>query len=267
MTPKGDWAGFTGAEEHDMTWEQSRKAMMGHPTSERTQGVSPWKSKAGGIAATVVQLAAVCSLLMLVAGGAFGYFRKPIVSMFSVLSIAVTPSLVVALVLGVLGAALRRRKRAALYTLMLFQAVGLVWTLLMQAALLWNPALLSLRARELRHIPDKLWLLTAADVVSIGLLFLLFVLRPAFPARLASTAWRDGLSVLVGGMVAVVLVGWGLTEAFPGHLTGTWERFAWVANQATGELVQLRRLGVAEGPGSLDALLDLSTTVGRDAAL
>ena len=74
---------------------------MGHPTSERTQGVSPWKSKAGGIAATVVQLAAVCSLLMLVAGGAFGYFRKPIVSMFSVLSIAVTPSLVVALVLGV----------------------------------------------------------------------------------------------------------------------------------------------------------------------
>jgi lysyl-tRNA synthetase class 2 len=250
-----------------MTWEQSRKAMMGHPTSERTQGVSPWKSKAGGIAATVVQLAAVCSLLMLVAGGAFGYFRKPIVSMFSVLSIAVTPSLVVALVLGVLGAALRRRKRAALYTLMLFQAGGLVWTLLMQAALLWNPALLSLRARELRHIPDKLWLLTAADVVSIGLLFLLFVLRPAFPARLASTAWRDGLSVLVGGMVAVVLVGWGLTEAFPGHLTGTWERFAWVANQATGELVQLRRLGVAEGPGSLDALLDLSGTLVAAAAL
>jgi lysyl-tRNA synthetase class 2 len=240
---------------------------MGHPRCERATSAPLWKAKAGGIAATVVQLAAVCSLVVLVAPDAFGRLRKPIVSAFSALSLPVTPSLVIVLALGLLGAALRRRKRAALYTLVLFQVGGLLWTLLIQASLLWWPERMTLQARELRHIPDKLWLLTAVDLVSIALVVLLLASRPAFPARLAPSAWRDGLAVLVGGFLAVILIGWGVTEIVPTHLVGGWGRLGWVVNHTTGELFTWRRFTDGVGPDWLDTLLDLAATGVAAAAL
>ncbi|HEV7978434.1 bifunctional lysylphosphatidylglycerol synthetase/lysine--tRNA ligase LysX [Amycolatopsis sp.] len=240
---------------------------MGHPRSERVNSAPLWKTKAGGIAATVVQFAAVCSLVLLVAPDAFGHLRKLIVSAFSVLSIPLTPSLVIVLALALLGAALRRRKRAALYTLVLFQVGGLLWTLLIQAALLWWPEEMPLPTRELRHIPDKLWLLTAADLVSIALIVLLLASRPAFPARLAPSAWRDGVKVLLGGLVLVVLVGWGVIEIVPNHLSGLWGRLVWVVNHTTGELYTPRRFMGDIGPDWLDTVLDLAATVVAAAAL
>ena len=240
---------------------------MGHPRCERANSAPLWKTKAGGIAATAVQLGAVCSLVLLASPDAFGRLRKVMVSAFSVLSIPVTPSLVIVLALGLLGAALRRRKRAALYTLVLFQVGGLIWTMLIQASLLWRPDQMTGQARALRHIPDRLWSLTAADFVSIALIIVLLASRPAFPARLARSAWRDGLIVLVGGLLAVVLIGWGLTEIVPTRFDGVWGRLAWVVNHTTGEMFASRRLVSEAGPNWLDALLDLSATCVAAASL
>lgn len=236
---------------------------MGNPASR----VSPWKARAGGIVATLVQLAAAFSVILLLAGGVRGPVLKAGDLAFSALSIPTNASLVIVLLLVVLGAALRRRKRAALHTLLLFQVGGLAITLAWQAALLWSPGLLVLGPRQMRHIPHQVWALTIADLVSIGMIALLWKLRPAFPARLAPSAWRDGFTVLLGGLAAVILVGWGLSEAFPGHLADTWERFAWVVNHTTGENFQLRRVGIAEGPAWLDLVLDLSATAVATAAL
>ncbi|HKN54484.1 MAG TPA: bifunctional lysylphosphatidylglycerol synthetase/lysine--tRNA ligase LysX, partial [Amycolatopsis sp.] len=197
---------------------------------------------------------------LLLTDGPHGRFENNIDMAFSALSIPTSASLVIVLLLVVLGAALRRRKTAALYTLMLFQVGGLIYTLAIQATLLWSPELIVTSARQMRHIPNQLWVLTLADLLSVALIGFLFFLRPAFPARLAPTAWRDGLTVLLGGFAVIILVGWGLTEAFPGGLGDTWERFAWVVNHATGENIQLRRLGVGEGPLWIDELLDLSAT-------
>ncbi|MFE0028002.1 bifunctional lysylphosphatidylglycerol synthetase/lysine--tRNA ligase LysX [Amycolatopsis sp. NPDC059021] len=232
---------------------------MGNPASARTR-LPAWKAKAGGIIATVVQLAAVFSVILLLTNGPRGRVMNGIDMLFSALSVPTNASLVIVLLMVVLGAALRRRKRAALYTLVLFQVGGLLMTMVLQAALLWWPETLTLGPRQIRHIPGHLWALTIADLVSIGLIFFLLRLRPAFPARLAPSAWRDGLSVMLGGFAAVIVLGWALSEAFPGHLADTWERFAWVVNHATGENIQLKRFGVGEGPGWLDLLLDLGAT-------
>jgi lysyl-tRNA synthetase class 2 len=240
---------------------------MGHPTSERTRQMPRWKGKAAGVIATVVQLGAAFSVLLLLVGPSRSRFLGAVDTLFSLFSIPTTGSLILVLALVVLGGALRRRKAAALYTLVLFQVGGLLMTLAYQAALLWAPHLLVLGQRQIRHIPAHVWALTGADLISIGLIILLLKLRPAFPARLAPTAWRDGLAVLMGGLMAVVLLGWGLTAAFPGDLTDAWERFAWAFNHTTGEVLQLRRLGVAEGPPWLDALLDFSATFVAAAAL
>ncbi|MEC3980631.1 bifunctional lysylphosphatidylglycerol synthetase/lysine--tRNA ligase LysX [Amycolatopsis sp. H20-H5] len=240
---------------------------MGHSVSERAPRVSPWKAKSGGIVATVVQLAAVFSVLLLLTNGVHGHFLGSIDTAFSVISVPTSPSLIIVLLLVVLGAALRRRKRAALYTLMLFQLGGLIQTLAFQAALLWSPQVFELAPKQIRHIPMQLWWLTFADLLSIGLFVLLHRLRSAFPARLAPSAWRDGLSMLLGGFAVVILVGWAVTEAFPGRLGDSWERLAWVANHATGENFKLKFIGIGEGPYWLDTLLDLSATLVATAAL
>ena len=91
-----------------------------------TSGVAvapAWKWKIAGTIATVVQLAAVLSLLRVilpedswftdVADGVGYFFGLPI-----------DGNLFIAMVFFVLGAALRRHKRAALWTLLLFQVHG-----------------------------------------------------------------------------------------------------------------------------------------------
>jgi lysyl-tRNA synthetase class 2 len=239
---------------------------MGNLASTRPR-LPAWKAKAGGIVATVVQLAAVFSVVLLFTNGGHGRVLNGIDMAFSALSVPTSASLVMVLLLVVLGGALRRRKKAALYTLVLFQVGGLLLTLALQATLLWSPELLVLGPKQMRHIPNQVWALTVADLLSVGLIVLLLALRPAFPARLAPSAWRDGLTMLFGGFAVVILVGWGLAEAFPGHLGDTWERFAWVVNHATGENLQLRRIGVGEGPGWLDVFLDLSATAAATGAL
>jgi lysyl-tRNA synthetase class 2 len=252
-----------------MTTDRPRKATkatMGTLASTRPR-LPAWKARAGGLVATVVQLAAVFSVLLLFTNGPHGHLLNGIDMAFSSLSVPTSASLVMVLLLVVLGAALRRRKRAALYTLVLFQVIGLVLTLALQATLVWSPELLSLGSKQVRHIPVQLWALTVADVLSVALIVFLLALRRAFPARLAPSAWRDGLAMLFGGLTAVVLVGWGLAEAFPAQLGDSWERFAWVVNHATGENLQLRRIGVGEGPAWLDVLIDLSATAVATAAL
>ncbi|RJQ79519.1 bifunctional lysylphosphatidylglycerol synthetase/lysine--tRNA ligase LysX [Amycolatopsis panacis] len=239
---------------------------MGTPVSARAH-IPAWKAKAGGVTATIVQLAALYSIVLLLAGGSRGHLLGLIDAMFSALSLPTSASLVIVLLLVVLGAALRRRKRAALYTLLLFQFAGLLLTLSIQATLLWAPDLLSMNARQIRHIPTQLTVLTVADVVTVVLIVLLWTLRPAFPARLAPGAWWNGLATLFGGLLLVILVGWGLVELFPRTLGDSWEGFAWVVNHATGENLPLRRIGVGEGPGWVDALLDLGSTFVATAAL
>jgi lysyl-tRNA synthetase class 2 len=251
-----------------MTTEKARKATMEHPNSEHANAVPQWKRKAGGVAASVVQLGALSSLLLLVFNGAFGHLRRLVVGLFSVLSLPVSANLFIVLVLAVLGAALRRRKRAALDALILFQVGGLLMVVGQQITVLVNPRVLNgFHGHMVRNIPVTFWALTVADLVSIGLIVLLFQLRPAFPARLAIGAWRHALSVLLGGMAVVILVGWVITEAFPGRLRDAWERLAWVANHSTGEVIQIRLLNVSAGPSWLDTLLDVSATLVAAAAL
>ncbi|KAA9152853.1 DUF2156 domain-containing protein, partial [Amycolatopsis acidicola] len=224
-----------------------------------TEEVPRWRRKAGGVVATVVQLGALASVALLIWGGHHGFYHWTVLA-FSVLNIPADANILIALVLAVLGAALRRRKRAALNTLLLFQVGGLAVTMAFHAALLWAPGALTLARRERTHIPVALWALTGVELVAIGLIVLLIALRPAFPARLAPGAWKYALAVGLGGLAVVISVGWALLTVFPGTLTGLGDSFLWAANHATGELLQLRRLGVQEGPGWVDLLLDLGGT-------
>ncbi|GAB2754113.1 bifunctional lysylphosphatidylglycerol synthetase/lysine--tRNA ligase LysX [Amycolatopsis magusensis] len=238
----------------------------GKPTVTKPP-VPRWKARAAGLVATVVQLGAFSSLLFLLLGDGGRWLRHVLTGVFWLLSIPADANLVIALVLVVLGAALRRRKRAALYALVLFQVGGLSIMVAGQLVLLWAPGLLELEPGDAVQIPAIVSVIGGLEIVAAVLIGLLLALRPAFPARLAPGAFRHGLVVLFAGMATVTVGGWILAEIFPGTLASSWERFVWAANHSTGELLRLGRFGVGHGPDWLDVLLDLGGTFATVAAL
>ncbi|GAA0213721.1 bifunctional lysylphosphatidylglycerol synthetase/lysine--tRNA ligase LysX [Saccharothrix mutabilis subsp. mutabilis] len=238
-----------------------RKALLGGVVV----AVTGWKWRAAGVVATVVQLAGLASLLLLVvdeeSGLASGIF---IVAYW--LGLPVDANLFIALVLLVLGAAARRRKQAALWTLLLFEALGFGVTLVVLLVYLVDPGQFQGLAEPVDWV-EVATFIGGGAVVSAALLVLLWSLRPAFPARLVRGAWRQGLAVFATGMVLACLVGWGVTEVFPGTLIDWWEKFLWAANQVTGEVLPLGRAGVGEGPQWLSVVLGLAGTLVAIAAL
>ncbi|KAA9147588.1 DUF2156 domain-containing protein, partial [Amycolatopsis acidicola] len=205
------------------------------------------------------------SVVLLLVGGHRGFYHWT-VTVFGLLNIPADANILIALVLTVLGAALRRRKRAALNTLILFQAGGFLMAVAFHATVAWAPWLLK-TDRETRPPAATSWTHVVAEAVSVALIVVLVALRPAFPARLAPGAWRRALTVGVTGTLVVILAGWLLLEAFPGTLTGAGDKILWAANHATGELLQLRRLGVREGPPWIDLALDLASVTVAAATL
>ncbi|SFQ74158.1 lysyl-tRNA synthetase, class 2 [Amycolatopsis arida] len=231
---------------------------------DQPNGPARWRQRAAGVVATVVQAAALLSLVLLVTGRDHGVLGA-LVAGANLAGLPVDANLFIALVLAVLGAALRRRKRAALLTLVLFEVGSLLQLLAVHATLLLDPGLLLPHGDH--HLPAAHGWLVGAELLAAGLASFLLVLRPAFPARLAPGAWWRGLAVLTGGLASVVLLGWAATAVFPGTLGGAGERFVWVANHATGELFRLRRIVPGHGPAWLDVLLDVLAALAGVAAL
>ncbi|ONI86021.1 lysine--tRNA ligase [Saccharothrix sp. ALI-22-I] len=230
---------------------------------ERVVAVTRWKSRTAGVVATVVQLAALASVLLFLIDEESD-LAQGILAVSYLLGLPVEANLFIVLVLVVLGAALRRRKRAALWTLLLFEALNAVSVLFLLVRYWIDPAPF-LGSDE---SPDRLQVtidLGSFVVFTVAVIVLLLVIKDAFPAKLAPGAWWQALVVFLTGVVALCLVGWGLAELFPGHLHGTWHKLVWAANQITGEVLPQRRGG--EGPEWLGVLLGFGGMLVAIAAL
>ncbi|HEX4722411.1 MAG TPA: bifunctional lysylphosphatidylglycerol synthetase/lysine--tRNA ligase LysX [Pseudonocardiaceae bacterium] len=218
---------------------------------ERPMAVG-WRWSAAGGVATVVQLSSLASLVVLLVESSSPDFADDVVGLFDWIGLPVDGNLFIALVLAVLGGALRRRKRTALWVLLLWQMLGLLIGLAYQIVEAVAPTLVGI---DTAGFDGPLFV---SNVISVLTVAFLWTLRPAFPAKLAPGAWRRSLAVLFGGLVLLSLVGWGLAELFRGTLSGTGETLVWAANQTTGGTLALRPLGVTtEGPDWLGVLLGL----------
>ncbi|MGH3622199.1 MAG: bifunctional lysylphosphatidylglycerol synthetase/lysine--tRNA ligase LysX, partial [Sciscionella sp.] len=218
-----------------------------------------WKQKTAGLLASLVQVAALCSLVLIYDVGGHDGFSRFVYGFYTVLGLPVDGSVVIALVLAVLGVALRRRKRAALNVLLLFQCVEIAFLL---STLGW-------RASNGRHFRPSVHhaamsptaspaLIGGVTVAAIMVLVVLHLLRPAFPARIATGAFRRAIEHLTIGLLATSVAGWLLTEMFPGRLRNTSEHLSWAANQVIGRVFTLRRWGVhGEGPAWISVLLGI----------
>ncbi|ACU34866.1 bifunctional lysylphosphatidylglycerol synthetase/lysine--tRNA ligase LysX [Actinosynnema mirum] len=220
--------------------------------------VAGWKWRAAGVVATVVQVSALASLVLLL--WAEGTTLGDVI-FFSgyALGLPVEANLFIVLVLVVLGAALRARKRAALWALLLTEALGLAWNLAVLLLLAVAPDVPA--SGEQVDWRRALGFLGGGALTALVIIAFLLAIREAFPAELAPGAWRKALAAFIVGLAAAATAGFLLTEVFPGSLRDQGEMLVWAANQVSGEVVPLRRALSGEGPAWLSVLLGVTGTL------
>ncbi|WP_399082833.1 bifunctional lysylphosphatidylglycerol synthetase/lysine--tRNA ligase LysX [Streptomyces sp. BBFR2] len=151
----------------------------------------------------------------------FGPLRRglhPAIYWLDTLTIPVTPNFAYAAFLFLLGAAMAARKRVALWFVVAYMLLVALADALFLAAGYWEFAV--------------------SLAVCTAILVLLVVSHREFYAITRRGAFVRAAGVLAAGLVAAVLLGWGLVTLFPGSLEhGAGNRLLWAANRVCGGLV------------------------------
>ncbi|MFF6881080.1 bifunctional lysylphosphatidylglycerol synthetase/lysine--tRNA ligase LysX [Streptomyces sp. NPDC012474] len=168
-----------------------------------------------GFAVFFGALGLLCALLAVIPPLRTGL--RPLVRFLDLLLVPVSANLAYAVFLFLLAAATGARKKIAW------------WLVVVYLGMLVLTDILGMAVGEFAE--------SVPSFVVCGLaLVLMIVARKEFYAASRRAAVRRALAVLAAGLVAAILVGWALVEAFPGSLPGD-ERLAWAANRVCGGLV------------------------------
>lgn len=161
------------------------------PAQERWARILTWLYAVATLTAVVLWLARLAGFPS----------RLPVVVAFGALNIPLTPSLVSIVVLALVTGALLRRRRVALMLLAVFAVLGLLVSAAILAELWGRPA-------GDRPAAAALAVGTAVELIgivaSVLTLWLVWWVRPAFPARTRAGAARAAALTLVGGTVLSV---------------------------------------------------------------
>ena len=182
--------------------------------------------------ARLVTLAAFWSLISIVINGAWAEWIDEI---FGLVNLPTDASLFTVVLLFVLGNALSRRIRFALWiVIFVFQLFAFLLGLLLAIYLLSG----QIGEITINGTSDRvrLGLTVFEGVTGLVLGILLWKARSAFPARLGRGSRLRALLVFVGGLIVSALVAIGLTAAFPNNLEPGWERIGWALRAAIGQL-------------------------------
>jgi lysyl-tRNA synthetase class 2 len=221
-----------------------------------------WRETFATAAGRLVLLAGLWSMVSIV------LHRVPAVrwvdEAFGLLNLPVAPSLFSVTMLLVLGGALQRRKRIALWVLFGFQGLAAATALVVSGVVLSTD-------HEFADATRAEWLLLAGSATAASLLLvLLWRSRRAFPSRLQRGALRRAVGVLAAGLMLSTTTSIVLTTVFPGRLHSQGRRLIWAARSALGSEPNSREAGwqvehghhwIAAVVGAISALALLAATL------
>ncbi|WP_407548718.1 bifunctional lysylphosphatidylglycerol synthetase/lysine--tRNA ligase LysX [Streptomyces sp. Pv4-95] len=169
-----------------------------------------------GFAIVFSVLGLFCALTALI--GPLRRGLHPVIYWLDTLTIPVAPNFAYAAFLFLLAAAMTARKRVALWFVVAYMLLVSLADALFLAAGYWEFAF--------------------SLVLCAGALLLLLVSHREFYAITRRGAFLRATLVLAAGLVAAVLIGWGLVALAPGSLeSGGANRLLWAANRVCGGLV------------------------------
>ena len=196
------------------------------------EGSRGWKETLAVWTARLVTLAAIWSLISIVITGPWAEWIDEI---FGLVNIPTDASLFTVVLLFILGNALSRRIRFALWiVIFVFQLVAVILGLFVAIYLLSGATGTITINGTSDRVRLGLTVFEGATGLVIGIL--LWRARSAFPARVGRGSRLLALLVLVGGLVFSALVALALTAAFPNTLEPGWERVGWALRAAIGQL-------------------------------
>ncbi|KNB53803.1 bifunctional lysylphosphatidylglycerol synthetase/lysine--tRNA ligase LysX [Streptomyces caatingaensis] len=192
-------------------------------TAEDGEPDSPWRRfrhrVPSGFALFFGLLGVFCALTSLIPPLRSG--AHPVTEALDTLTVPTAPNLAYAVFLLLLATAMAARKRVALWFVLAYLALLALADVLLLFADYWDT------------VPSL--------VLSLAAMALLVLARDEFYAQVRRGAFLRALLVLVAGLAAGTLVGWGLVSLFPGSLErGGGNRLMFVANKVCGGLVSGR---------------------------
>ncbi|MFF4363222.1 bifunctional lysylphosphatidylglycerol synthetase/lysine--tRNA ligase LysX [Streptomyces sp. NPDC001604] len=188
------------------------------PGPIRPPGSGPMNKVPEVFAAFFGALGLLCGLLALIPP--LRVLLRPVVRFLDVIIVPVSANLAYAVFLFLLAAAIAARKKIAWWLVVVY--LGL------------------LVLDDILGVALGLYVESVPSLVVCGLaLTVLIVARKEFYAASRRAAFRRALGVLLAGIAAGILVGWGLVALFPGTLPES-QHLLWAANRVCGGLVSGR---------------------------
>jgi len=149
-------------------------------------------------------------------------------SYLSIIGLTPEPFVFNAILLFVVGAAAKRRKRGALIFLILFELPNVITAVRELAQFFATRSPVALEDRiQLHH--DVI-----AGVIALVFIVLLLVSRREFSARLDPATYHRAAVIVISGIIIAVCVGGILSLWFPGTLTSHSDGWLWSLNAAIG---------------------------------
>src|SRR3954447_11155201 len=216
-----------------------------------------WQQRVAGWVARAVALAAVWSFLAIPLHLVLPGLVKKIDISLQFLGIPAGHTFFSAVYLAVVGSALLRGKRAALlWVLWVFEGL---WLLGLTGYIAFSTVRLNspnssewLSDFDRTTVQDLEWSIVQWVVVA-ALIVLLWMIRGAFPARLAPGTRRLAIGALVLGMMISIAVSITLTQIFPNTLSGQRQKIGWAVIAALGH--SRSKMGGHEGHGWIGLLV------------
>ncbi|MDQ1737938.1 MAG: lysyl-tRNA synthetase, class [Pseudonocardiales bacterium] len=188
--------------------------------------VDGWREQFASLVGRVIVLAGFWSLVSLILRPVRWVHR--IDDVFGLVNLPVGPSLFSIVLLFIVGGAVRRRMRVALWLLLAFQmlAAGYLVAVLVE---------IGIHAEDAKGLKvfDTSELAVNA-VLTLALVVLLWRSRRAFSSRLEPGARWRALAVLAAGLAVSVTVSVTMTLLFPGRLSGFGRQIVWAVRVSFG---------------------------------
>ncbi|MDO5697595.1 MAG: lysine--tRNA ligase [Dermatophilus congolensis] len=162
------------------------------------------QERAARILIAVFALALLATVILWIGGGR----HESLVLRFvlGVFNIPASTSLVSIVILALILGALVRRKRVALVIVGVFQALGVLWSVVNIAALAFGSLPVMHGMVEILGMTAVIAVEGIAVAIGFAVVTMLWWLRPAFPARVTPGSWVKALAVVIVGWATALMV-------------------------------------------------------------
>ncbi|HET6212630.1 MAG TPA: bifunctional lysylphosphatidylglycerol synthetase/lysine--tRNA ligase LysX, partial [Micromonosporaceae bacterium] len=212
-----------------------------------------WRRRVPRVFAGVLAFVAVLCALAAVSA-VFRRGMQPVRQAVDLLFVPAPANLAYAAFLGILAAAVARRKRVAWWLLVVYLGLQLLFELLLLVA---PHSIYVNAAGEALRVPQ--WLSAAfafSAAFAAAALVVLALSRREFSAKVQRASIAKAMAVLFGLAAVFIVAGWGLVVLFPGTL-GASHRFAYAAEKVLGGVLRFDLNRDGRAPGLVNLVLGL----------